>query len=197
MLDNSRPVNSNQTHLHPRLATVVQRHLHTLHRGQISDYSRRAYAHAVEALGEQPATARYRLLLRHRAQHRSVSTTSIRITLLSALISLLTDWASIAATSALTTACCRPTARISGHYSHKTNSEPPITTFFTPTPGRRPGTCNGAFTATPVCRTSSHSGGRVELRSNWQLYVEEFGSALHLAGHRGVCRTRFKRRHPP
>ena len=26
-------------------------------------------------------------------------------------------------------------------------------------------------------------GGRVELRSNWQVYVEEFGSALHLAGH--------------
>jgi tRNA G46 methylase TrmB len=25
-------------------------------------------------------------------------------------------------------------------------------------------------------------GGHVELRSNWQVYVEEFGSALHLAG---------------
>ncbi len=28
-------------------------------------------------------------------------------------------------------------------------------------------------------------GGRVELRSNWQLYVEEFGMAMHLAGRRG------------
>ncbi len=26
-------------------------------------------------------------------------------------------------------------------------------------------------------------GGQLELRSNWQVYVEEFGSALHLAGH--------------
>ena len=28
-------------------------------------------------------------------------------------------------------------------------------------------------------------GGAIELRSNWQLYVEEFGVAMHLAGHRG------------
>ena len=29
-------------------------------------------------------------------------------------------------------------------------------------------------------------GGTITLRSNWQLYVEEFGLALHLAGTRGV-----------
>lgn len=28
-------------------------------------------------------------------------------------------------------------------------------------------------------------GGTIELRSNWQLYVEEFGIAMHLAGRRG------------
>jgi tRNA (guanine-N7-)-methyltransferase len=28
-------------------------------------------------------------------------------------------------------------------------------------------------------------GGRIELRSNWQVYVEEFGLAMHLAGYRG------------
>jgi tRNA (guanine-N7-)-methyltransferase len=28
-------------------------------------------------------------------------------------------------------------------------------------------------------------GGALELRSNWQLYIEEFGVAMHLAGHRG------------
>ena len=30
--------------------------------------------------------------------------------------------------------------------------------------------------------------GTLELRSNWQLYVEEFGVAMHLAGQRGVVR---------
>ena len=29
-------------------------------------------------------------------------------------------------------------------------------------------------------------GGHIELRSNWQLYAEEFGVAMHLAGHPGV-----------
>lgn len=29
-------------------------------------------------------------------------------------------------------------------------------------------------------------GGQVELRSNWQLYIEEFGVAMHLAGVRGL-----------
>lgn len=29
-------------------------------------------------------------------------------------------------------------------------------------------------------------GGEITLRSNWQLYVEEFGLAMHLAGRRGV-----------
>lgn len=29
-------------------------------------------------------------------------------------------------------------------------------------------------------------GGKIELRSNWQTYVEEFGTAMHLAGHRGT-----------
>jgi len=28
-------------------------------------------------------------------------------------------------------------------------------------------------------------GGNIELRSNWQLYVEEFGLAMHLAGRLG------------
>ena len=28
-------------------------------------------------------------------------------------------------------------------------------------------------------------GGHIELRSNWQLYVEEFGVAMHLVGRRG------------
>ena len=29
-------------------------------------------------------------------------------------------------------------------------------------------------------------GGQVELRSNWQIYVEEFGQAMQLAGQPGV-----------
>lgn len=31
-------------------------------------------------------------------------------------------------------------------------------------------------------------GGQIELRSNWQIYVEEFGVAMHLSGQRGLIR---------
>jgi len=32
-------------------------------------------------------------------------------------------------------------------------------------------------------------GGELELRSNWQVYVEEFGCAMHIAGQRGRVGT--------
>ena len=38
-------------------------------------------------------------------------------------------------------------------------------------------------------------GGELELRSNWQLYVEEFGAAMHFAGQRGVV-TRLREGEP-
>ncbi|WP_232059038.1 tRNA (guanine(46)-N(7))-methyltransferase TrmB [Kineobactrum salinum] len=37
----------------------------------------------------------------------------------------------------------------------------------------------------PGLRALLALGGQLELRSNWQLYVEEFGLALHIAGRRG------------
>ena len=37
--------------------------------------------------------------------------------------------------------------------------------------------------ASPAAQQTSP--GRIELRSNWQTYVEEFGVAMHLAGHPG------------
>ena len=39
-------------------------------------------------------------------------------------------------------------------------------------------------------------GGDVELRSNWQIFVEEFGVALHLLGH-ASCIARVPEREPP
>lgn len=37
----------------------------------------------------------------------------------------------------------------------------------------------------PAFRYLLELGGRVELRSNWQIYVEEFGVAMHLGGYCG------------
>lgn len=38
--------------------------------------------------------------------------------------------------------------------------------------------------------------GRIELRTNWQIYAEEFGLALHLAGVRGLVSQFTAGRHP-
>ena len=51
---NSRPVKSNQSHLHPRLAQVVRRHLQTRHLDPIAEHSRRAYAALKDALNARP-----------------------------------------------------------------------------------------------------------------------------------------------
>ncbi|MEM1404960.1 MAG: SAM-dependent methyltransferase [Pseudomonadota bacterium] len=55
--------------------------------------------------------------------------------------------------------------------------------LFYPNPWPKPGHLgrrvhgHPAFTLLPIL------GGDLELRSNWQIYVEEFGIALHLLGH--------------
>ena len=43
----------------------------------------------------------------------------------------------------------------------------------------------GDAQAAPKATDSDTARGHIELRSNWQLYVEEFGVAMHLAGARG------------
>ncbi len=54
-----------------------------------------------------------------------------------------------------------------------------------PNPWPKPGHLQRRVHGHPGFAWLLQLGGRVELRSNWQLYVEEFGLAMHLAGHRG------------
>ena len=184
MLDNSSPVNSNQTHLHPRLATVVQRHLHTLHRGQIADYSRRAYAHAVEALSANPrplvidsfcgtghSTA---LLAQRHPDHFVIGIDKSAHRLGKHRGNLCPDYCLLQANCediwALLT---QDKLRAAYHYMLYPNPWPKARHL-----QRR---IHGHASLPHLLAL----GGQVELRSNWQLYVEEFGSALHLAGHYG------------
>ena len=52
-----------------------------------------------------------------------------------------------------------------------------------PNPWPKPGHLKRRVHGDPAFSSLLQLGGTVELRSNWQVYVEEFGSALHLAGH--------------
>jgi tRNA (guanine-N7-)-methyltransferase len=55
-----------------------------------------------------------------------------------------------------------------------------------PNPWPKSGHLQRRVHGSPDFRSLLELGGRVELRSNWQLYVEEFGVAMHLAGHPGI-----------
>lgn len=54
-----------------------------------------------------------------------------------------------------------------------------------PNPWPKPGHLQRRVQGNAALRALLQLGGAVELRSNWQVYVEEFGLALHLAGCRG------------
>ncbi|MCP4211408.1 MAG: SAM-dependent methyltransferase [Halieaceae bacterium] len=184
MLDISSPVNSNQTHLHPRLATVVQRHLHTLHRAPISDYSRRAYAHAVEALVSNPrplvidsfcgtghSTA---LLAQRHPDHYVIGIDKSAHRLGKHRGNACPDYCLLQANCEdIWALLAQDKLQAAYHYILYPNPWPKARHLQRRIHGHASLPCLLAL------------GGQIELRSNWQLYVEEFGSALHLAGHHG------------
>lgn len=54
---------------------------------------------------------------------------------------------------------------------------------FYPNPWPKQGQLQRRLHGSPQFRRMLDLGGALELRSNWQVYVEEFGVALHLAGY--------------
>ena len=64
-----------------------------------------------------------------------------------------------------------------------------------PNPWPKPGHLQRRIHGHPAFPRLLQLGGRVELRSNWQLYVEEFGLALQLCGIPGLVRRIEP--HPP
>jgi tRNA G46 methylase TrmB len=57
-----------------------------------------------------------------------------------------------------------------------------------PNPWPKPGHLQRRIHGHPAFPLLLRLGGRVELRSNWQLYVEEFGLAMQLSGIPGLVR---------
>jgi tRNA G46 methylase TrmB len=55
--------------------------------------------------------------------------------------------------------------------------------LFYPNPWPKQGQLKRRLHGSPQFSTLLTLGGNLELRSNWQVYVEEFGVALHLAGY--------------
>ena len=177
----SRPVHSNQRTLHPRLAKHVHRHLHSRWRKP----PRPADADALAQLDEALATHRGPLVLdsfcgtghstaelarRHpgalvigvdKSAHRlRRHRGSGDYLLLHAHCESV--WQHLAAAG----------ARLAAHYILYPNPWPKAEQLARRVHGH------------PAFPLLLALGGTLELRSNWQVYVEEFGVALHLAGDR-------------
>ena len=60
------------------------------------------------------------------------------------------------------------------------------TSCSTPTPWPKSKHLKRRVHGHPAFKLLLQLGGRIELRSNWQVYVEEFAVAMHLAGVRGL-----------
>jgi tRNA G46 methylase TrmB len=183
----SRQVSSNQPHLHPRLAETVLRHLASPHRRVAARHNREAYATLRERLDRDgrpllldsfcgTGHSTRTLAQRHpeclavgidQSAHRlgrHPGDPGDDYLLLRAQCEDI--WALLAAEH----------VRVARHYLLYPNPWPKAAQL-----GRR-------VHGHPGFAALLRLGGRVELRSNWQLYVEEFGAAMLLAGQRGrVC----------
>ncbi len=190
--DKSRLVSSNQPHLNPRLGEVVQRHLRSEHRKPPAPHNLAAYDELRERLEWEPrplvldsfcgtgySTA---LLARRHPEHLVVGVDKSEQR-------LARQPGAPAQNSLLLRADCedvwyllaRDRVPVDYHYLFYPNPWPKSRHLQRRVHG------HASF---PLLLRLARDGqpGRLELRSNWQLYLEEFGSALHIAGHPGVLR---------
>ncbi len=185
MQADSKPVSSNQQYVHPKLQVIIHRSLSNTYRKPISSHSRKAFERLEERLSEMPrslvldsfcGTGHSTSILAQRypdhlivgvdkSSHRLAKhpkSHDINYILLQAecedIWRLLRD-------SGLTT---------DFHY------------LLYPNPWPKSGHLQRRIHGHPTFQTLLELGGRVELRSNWQLYAEEFGVAMSLCGISGT-----------
>ncbi|MFO7551428.1 MAG: SAM-dependent methyltransferase [Haliea sp.] len=187
MQASSRAVTSNQPGLHPRLARTVLRHLHHPHRSPLAAHNQSVWEDLRPLLQADPrplvldsfcGTGMSTALLAQRHPghlvigidrsahrlHRHIAAPGANYLLLQAECEPL--WQQLAGAG----------LRVDYHY------------LLYPNPWPKSRHLQRRVHGHPGFRDLLALGGRVELRSNWQLYVEEFGVAMHLAGVRGLVR---------
>ena len=184
MQGNSRAVSSNQPHLHPKLAEVVNRHLRTTHRPALSAHNIQAYERLCAELEARPrplvldsfcgtghSTAG--LAERH-PDHLIVGIDKSAQRLAKHPYSTRANYLLLQADCEdIWTLLVRDGLRPDYHY------------MLYPNPWPKAAHLQRRIHGHPNFPLLLTLGGTLELRSNWQIYVEEFGCAMHLAGHRG------------
>jgi tRNA G46 methylase TrmB len=181
---NSQQVTSNQSHLHPRLSAVLRRHLATNFRKPAAAHSRAAFGRLMAQLntaqrplvldsfcgtGHSTAT----LAQRH-PDHLvvGIDKSSERLgkhpaTRADNYLLLQADCADI------WQLLLQEGLTVDYHY------------LLYPNPWPKAGHLQRRIHGHASFPWLLQLGGNIELRSNWQVYVEEFGCCAHLAGYRG------------
>ena len=181
----SRRVSSNQLHTHTRLPSLLQRHLKHKHRRPVAEHSRTAFGMLQAALERQArplvldsfcgtglSTA---ILARRYPDHLVVGVDKSAHRLARHEQNTCENYLLLQADCEdIWQLLIEAGIPVQHHYLLYPNPWPKSRHL-----QRR---IHGSATFPWLLRL----GGRIELRSNWQLYVEEFGLAMHLAGHCGT-----------
>ena len=182
----SRQVVSNQQYLHPRLAEVVLRHLRAGYEKPVAPHSAAAFEQLLQALAAAPrplvldsfcgtghSTAD---LARRHPQHLVVGVDKSARRLARHPHTAATDYLLLQADCAdIWQLLAMHGLSVDYHYLLYPNPWPKAAHLQRRVHG------HGSF---PLLLQLAAGGspGCIELRSNWQVYVEEFGIAMHLAG---------------
>lgn len=181
---NSRQVSSNQDFLHPGLAVLVSKHLATSSRKPVADHNLAAFRLLTEELAARP---RPLVLDSFCGTGHSTATLASRhpdhlvVGIDKSSQRLGKHPAQVSGNYLLIHAQCEDVwqllvevgAQIDYHYLLYPNPWPKAKHL-----QRR---VHGSASFPLLLQL----GGMIELRSNWQVYVEEFGVAMHLAGYPG------------
>ena len=186
MHTHSRQVVSNQQYLHPRLAEVVLRHLRAGYKKPVAPHSAAAFGQLLQALATTPrplvldsfcgtghSTA---ALARCHPQHLVVGVDKSARRLARHPHTAATDYLLLQADCAdIWQLLVAHGLSVDYHYLLYPNPWPKAAHLQRRVHG------HGSF---PLLLRLASGGtpGCIELRSNWQVYVEEFGIAMHLAG---------------
>ncbi|TXS90695.1 SAM-dependent methyltransferase [Parahaliea maris] len=184
MQANSRAVNSSQAWTHPRLPELVRRHLAEPWRKPVAPFNREAFAALEQRLAAEPrslvldsfcGTGQSTALLAARyPNHLVVGVDKSAQRLQRHAGGEFDNYLLLRAEcEGIWQLLLERGCTVDHHY------------LLYPNPWPKPGHVQRRIHGHASLPLLLQLGGRVELRSNWQLYVEEFGLAMTLAGRQG------------
>jgi tRNA (guanine-N7-)-methyltransferase len=181
---NSRPVRSNQQHLHPNLSVLVRRHLQTTHRSALAAHNLQAYDRLTTVLHAQPrplildsfcGTGHSTAVLAERHPGHLV------VGIDKSARRLSKHPGGKSENYLLLQADCQDIWRL----LIRDNLRSDYHYLLYPNPWPKAAHLQRRIHGHPCFPLLLALGGMLELRSNWQIYVEEFGCAMHLARQHG------------